>query len=256
MRIDSMKRLLAVLLFVPLLAWAAEEGHPLDRAPERGDDQAALQNGARLFVNYCLNCHGASAMRYNRLQDLGLTDDQIRKNLLFSADKVGDLMRVSLAAKDAKDWFGAVPPDLSIIARAKSGEHGTGLDYIYTYLRTYYRDDTRPNGWNNLAYPNTAMPNPLWQLQGVRDAVYVDKPDPHAHGKTVHAFDKFATVTPGTMTPIQFDEAAADITAFLGWMAEPARETRKRIGVAVLIFLGIAFVLTWRLNASYWKDIK
>ena len=256
-----MKKLLAILLFVPfvalsLAAHGAEEGYVLDHAPDRGDDQAALQNGAKLFVNYCLNCHGASAMRYNRLTDLGLTEDQIKKNLLFTSDKVGELMRVSLTAKDAKEWLGAAPPDLSIIARAKSSERGPGVDYIYSYLRTYYKDDARPTGWNNLAYPNSAMPNVLWQLQGVRSAVYVDKPDPHEHGKTVHEFEKFEQVTPGTLTPLQYDEAAADITAFLRWMAEPARETRKRIGVAVLIFLGVLFVLTWRLNAAYWKDIK
>ncbi len=253
-----MKKLFAILLLfvAPLTGLAEEGGYKLDRAPDRGDDQAALQNGAKLFVNYCLNCHSASALRYNRLQDLGLSEDSIKKNLLFTSDKVGELMRVSLNAKDAKEWFGAVPPDLSIIARAKSGERGAGADYIYSYLRTYYKDDTRPTGWNNLAYPNTAMPNVLWQMQGVRNAVYADKPDPHEHGKSVHEFEKFEQVTPGTMTPLQYDEAVSDITAFLNWMSEPARETRKRIGVVVLIFLGALFVLTWRLNATYWKDIK
>ena len=251
-----MKKLLAVLFFVPLIAWGAEEGYRLDRAPELLNDQAALQKGAKLFVNYCLNCHSASSMRYNRLSDIGLSDDEIKKNLLFTTDKVGDLMRVAMTRKDAKDWFGATPPDLSVIARAKSGERGSGADYIYSYLRTYYKDDTRPTGSNNLAYPNTAMPNVLWQLQGVRDAVFIDKKDEHDPGKSVHEFEKFEPVTPGTMTPLQFDEAVGDITAFLTWMSEPAQETRRRIGVWVLLFLGIAFVLTWRLNAAYWKDIK
>lgn len=251
-----MKKLLAVLFFVPVLAWGAEEGYRLDRAPELMNDQAALQKGAKLFVNYCLNCHSASAMRYNRLSDIGLTDDEIKKNLLFTTDKVGDLMRVAMTAKDAKDWFGVTPPDLSVIARAKSGERGSGADYIYSYLRTYYRDDTRPTGWNNLAYPNSAMPNVLWQLQGVRDAVFVDKKNEHDPGQSVHEFEKFEQVTPGTMTPLQYDEAVGDITAFLTWMSEPAQETRRRIGVWVLLFLGITFVLTWRLNAAYWKDIK
>ena len=245
--------LLSAFLLVPL-ASTAEEGHRLDHAPDRMDNLAALQNGAKLFVNYCLNCHGASSMRYNRLRDLDLTEDQIKKNLLFTTDKVGDLMRVALNAKDAKEWFGATPPDLSIMARAKSGEMGSGPDYIYTYLRTYYRDDARPTGWNNLAYPNSAMPHVLWQLQGARDAVYVDKKD--EHGKTEHEFEKFEQVTPGTMTPLEYDEAVADLTGFLTWMAEPAQETRKRIGVWVLLFLGVAFLLTWRLNATYWKDIK
>ncbi len=251
-----MKKLLAVLFWVPLIAWGAEEGYRLDRAPELTKDQAALQKGAKLFVNYCLNCHSASAMRYNRLSDIGLSDDEIKKNLLFTTDKVGDLMRVSMTARVAKDWFGATPPDLSVIVRAKSGERGAGADYVYSYLRTYYRDDTRPTGWNNLAYPNSAMPNVLWQLQGVRDAVFVDKKDEHDHERTVHEFEKFEQLTPGTMTPLQYDEAVGNITAFLTWMSEPAQETRRRIGVWVLLFLGITFVLTWLLNAAYWKDIK
>ena len=249
-----MKKLFAVLLLAPLIAWGAEGGHSLDRAPNLINDQAALQNGAKLFVNYCLNCHSASSMRYSRLQDLGLSEDQIKKNLLFTSDKVGELMRVAMTSKDAKDWFGAAPPDLSVIARAKSGEQGSGADYIYTYLRTYYRDDARPTGWNNLAYPNSAMPHVLWQLQGTRDAVYADKKD--EHGAAVHEFEKFQEVTPGSMTPLQYDQAVANITAFLSWMAEPSQEIRKRIGVWVLLFLGITFILTWRLNASFWKEIK
>lgn len=252
-----MKKLFAVLLLLPLLAplrASAVEGYSLDRAPVLITDQAALQSGARLFVNYCLNCHSASSMRYSRLTDLGLTEDQIKKNLLFTSDKVGELMRVAMTSKDAKDWFGAAPPDLSVIARARSGEHGPGTDYIYTYLRTYYRDETRPTGWNNLAYPNTAMPHVLWQLQGVRNAVYVDKKG--EDGKAEHEFEKFEAVTPGTMTPLEYDKAIANITAFLGWMSEPAQESRKRIGVWVLLFLGVTFLLTWRLNASYWKEVK
>jgi ubiquinol-cytochrome c reductase cytochrome c1 subunit len=248
-----MKKLLAVLLFVPLLAWGADE-YVLDHAPDLINDQAALQSGAKLFINYCLNCHNASSMRYSRLGDIGLTEDQIKKNLLFTSDKVGELMRVAMVAKDAKDWFGAAPPDLSVIARAKGSERGSGPDYIYSYLRTYYKDDARPTGWNNLAYPNSAMPHVLWQLQGAREAVYVDKKD--EAGKVEKEFEKFEQLTPGTLTPLQYDQSAAEITAFLTWMAEPAQETRKRTGVIVLIFLGLLFVLTWRLNASYWKEVK
>ncbi len=253
-----MKKLIALLLvaplFAPLSASSAEEGYTLDHAPNLMNDQAALQSGAKLFVNYCLNCHSASSLRYSRLQDLGLTEDQIKKNLLFTSDKVGELMRVSMTAKDAKEWFGAAPPDLSVIARAKSGERGSGADYIYSYLRTYYKDDARPTGWNNLAYPNSAMPHILWQLQGTREAVYVDKKD--EAGKPVHEFEKFEEVTPGTLTPLQYDTSIAEITGFLSWMAEPAQETRKRIGVWVLLFLGVTFILVWRLNASYWKEVK
>jgi ubiquinol-cytochrome c reductase cytochrome c1 subunit len=247
-----MKKLLAVLLFVPLFAWAQE--YTLDHAPDLSNDQSALQNGAKLFVNYCLNCHNASSMRYSKLESLGLTEDQIKKNLLFTSDKIGDLMKVAMQAKDAKEWFGAAPPDLSVIARAKASERGSGPDYIYTYLRTYYPDPTRPTGWNNLAYPNSAMPHILWELQGARVPVYVEKKS--EEGKTEEAFDHFEQVTPGKLTPLQYDEAAADITAFLTWMAEPAQDLRHRVGVWVLLFLTVTFVLVWRLNATYWKEVN
>ncbi|XYJ10795.1 cytochrome c1 [Telluria sp. B2] len=249
------KKLLAVLALVPGLAFAAEGGFPLDRAPER-HDMASLQNGAKLFVNYCLNCHSANAMRYNRLRDLGLSDDQIKNNLLFSADKVGEMMTTAMRPADAKAWFGAVPPDLSVIARAKSSPAGTGADYLYTYLRTFYKDDTRPTGWNNMVMPNVAMPHAMWQLQGIRTAKMVDAPDPHEAGKTIHKFAGFEQVTPGTMSPQEFDTATADLVAYLSWMAEPAQGTRKKLGVIVLIFLSIFAFLAWRLNASYWKDVK
>ena len=242
-------------MFVPLLAWGDEE-FKLDRAPDRTHDEASLQNGAKLFITYCLNCHSAASMRYNRMVEIGLTEDQIKQSLLFSTDKVGDTMKVAMTAKDAKDWFGAVPPDLSVITRAKSGERGSGADYLYTYLRTYYKDDTRPTGWNNLAYPNTAMPNPMWQLQGMRTAKFVDKKDAEDPSKTTHEFEKFEEVSPGAMKTAEYDTAVADLTAFLSWVAEPSQNLRKRLGVWVLLFLGIVFVLTWRLNAAYWKDIK
>jgi ubiquinol-cytochrome c reductase cytochrome c1 subunit len=249
-----MKKLIAILLFVvPLVGWAQEE-YALDHAPDLSNDQAALQNGAKLFVNYCLNCHNASSMRYSKLEALGLTEDQVKKNLLFTSDKIGDLMQVAMKAKDAKEWFGAVPPDLSVIARAKSGERGSGPDYLYSYLRTYYKDDTRPTGWNNLAYPNSAMPHILWQLQGTRVPVHVEKKN--EEGKSEEVFDHFEMVTPGTMTPLQYDHAAAELTAFLAWMAEPAQDTRHIVGVFVLIFLGVTWVLVWRLNATYWKEVK
>ena len=156
-----MKRILANLFTALLLVAgivsgaAANTGGPaLDKFPkDRVSDMAALQHGAKLFVNYCLNCHSAAYMRYNRLRDIELTDDQIRKNLLFAGDKVGDLMTASITAKDAKAWFGAQPPDLSVIARSRAGEAGSGADYLYTYMRTFYRDETTPTGWNNLVFP-------------------------------------------------------------------------------------------------------
>jgi ubiquinol-cytochrome c reductase cytochrome c1 subunit len=249
------KKLIAVLALLPGFAFANEAGYPLDKAPER-TSLASLQNGAKLFVNYCLNCHSASSMRYNRLRDLGLTEDQIKNNLLFSADKVGDTMTVAMKPADAKAWFGAVPPDLSVIARAKASGAGSGADYLYTYLRTFYKDEGRPTGWNNMVLPNAAMPHVLWQLQGIRSAKFVEAADPHEEGKKVHKFAGFEQVTPGTMTPAEYDGAVADLVAYLDWMAEPAQNTRKKLGVVVLLFLSLFTFLAWRLNASYWKDVK
>ncbi|MFZ6719046.1 cytochrome c1 [Undibacterium sp. Ji49W] len=251
-----LKKLIAVLAFAPALALANSGTFPLDRAPDRSTDMAALQNGAKLFVNYCLNCHSASAMRYNRLKDIGLTDDQIRQNLLFTGEKVGDLMKTTLAAKDAKAWFGAVPPDLSVIARAKASEAGSGADWIYTYLRTYYKDESRPTGWNNMVFPNVGMPHVLWELQGTRKVKMVEEKDAHDESKTVHKFDGFETVKPGTMTSLEYDNAVGDLVAYLQWMGEPAQSTRKRLGVWVLLFMATLATLAWRLNASYWKEVK
>lgn len=249
------KKLLAMLALLPALAFANEGGYPLDKAPER-ESLASLQNGAKLFVNYCLNCHSASAMRYNRLRDLGLSEDQIKNNLLFTQDKVGGMMTVAIRPDDAKAWFGAVPPDLSVITRAKSSGAGSGADYLYTYLRTFYKDDTRPTGWNNMVLPNVAMPHVLWQLQGVQAARFEDVADEHEHGKTEHKFVGFEQVSPGQMTPAEYDSAVADLVAYMNWMAEPAQNTRKRIGVIVVLFLTMFALLAWRLNESYWKEVK
>lgn len=251
-----LKKLIAVLAFAPALALASGATFPLDRAPDRSTDMAALQNGAKLFVNYCLNCHSASAMRYNRLRDIGLTEEQIKDNLLFTGEKVGDLMKTTLAPKDAKAWFGAVPPDLSVIARAKASEAGSGADWIYTYLRTYYKDDSRPTGWNNMVFPSVGMPHVLWELQGVRTAKFVEEKDAHDESKTVHKFGGFEKVSAGTLSPAEYDNAVGDLVAYLQWMGEPAQSTRKRLGVWVLIFLASLATLAWRLNASYWKEVK
>jgi ubiquinol-cytochrome c reductase cytochrome c1 subunit len=251
-----LKKIIAAVALVPVLALANEATFPLDHAPDRTKDLPALQNGAKLFVNYCLNCHSASAMRYNRLRDIGLTEDQIRNNLLFTSDKVGDLMKVSMPAKDAKNWFGAVPPDLSVISRAKASEAGSGADWLYTYLRTFYKDDTRPTGWNNLVFPNVGMPHVLWELQGIRAAKFVEEKDPHEEGKSVHKFAGFEQVKPGKLSTLEYDNAVADLVSYLEWMGEPAQNTRKRLGVWVLLYLGVFLVLTWRLSASYWKNVK
>jgi ubiquinol-cytochrome c reductase cytochrome c1 subunit len=251
-----LKKLIAVLAFVPALAMASEGGFPLDHAPDRTKDLAALQNGAKLFVNYCLNCHSASAMRYNRLRDIGLSEDQIKNNLLFTTEKVGDLMKVAMPPKDAKDWFGAVPPDLSVIARAKASGEGSGGDWLYTYLRTFYKDDTRPTGWNNLVFPNVGMPHVMWELQGVRAAKFEEVKDPHDHSKVIHQFAGFEQVKPGQISSLDYDHAVADLVAYLEWMGEPAQNARKRLGVWVLLFLSVFLLLAWRLSASYWKTVK
>ncbi|MEK8087325.1 cytochrome c1 [Aquabacterium sp. A3] len=249
--------LLAALAMVSGAYAAGGAGIALDKFPkERLSDLAALQNGAKLFVNYCLNCHSAAFMRYNRLRDIGLTEQQIKDNLLFATDKVGDTMKVSLADRDAKAWFGAVPPDLTLVARSRSSHAGSGADYLYTYLRTFYRDDTRPTGWNNLAFANVGMPHVMWELQGQRAAKFVEAADPHDPSKKIHTFEGFEQLTPGTMSPQEFDSAMADLVAYLQWMSEPVAQQRVRIGVGVLIFLSIFLFIAWRLNAAFWKDVK
>jgi ubiquinol-cytochrome c reductase cytochrome c1 subunit len=235
-------------------AWAAGGGIAWDKAPLKTNDMAALQNGAKIFTNYCLNCHAAAFMRYNRLRDIGLTEQQIKDNLMFATDKVGETMKVSMDPKQAKAWFGGNPPDLTLIARSRSAVGvGPGADYLYTYLRTYYRDDTKPTGWNNLAFPNVGMPHVLWELQGERKPVFETITE---HGQQVQVLKGWEQVTPGTMTPLEFDQAMGDLVSFLQWMGEPARNDRVRIGIWVLIFLGVFTVIAWRLNAAYWKDIK
>jgi ubiquinol-cytochrome c reductase cytochrome c1 subunit len=257
MKKSLLSLLAACALALPALCLAAEEGYPWDQFPvTKMTDKAALQRGAKTFVNYCLSCHSASYMRYNRMHDLGLTDDEIKSNLLFAADKVGDTMKVAMDPKDAKDWFGTTPPDLSVIARSRSeAGKGSGADYLYTLWRTFYRDDTRPTGWNNLVYPNIAMPHVLWQWQGERRAVYVDKKDPHEPEKSERVFDHFEQITPGKLSAHDYDEAVGDLVAYLQWMGEPAQGERIRVGVGVLIFLGLLIVITWRLNAAFWKNV-
>ncbi len=250
------KKLLAILALLPGLALANEGGIALDKAPDRSNNMAALQHGAKLFVNYCLNCHNASSMRYNRLRDLGLTEEQIKANLLFTGDKVGEMMTTTMNPKDAKAWFGVVPPDLSVITRAKSSGAGSGGDYLYTYLRTFYKDDTRPTGWNNLVLNNVAMPHVLWELQGVQKVKMEEVADPHEEGKKIHQFAGFEQVTPGKLSKLEYDTAVADLVGYMEWMAEPAAQTRKKLGVAVVLFMALFAFLAWRLNASFWKEVK
>jgi ubiquinol-cytochrome c reductase cytochrome c1 subunit len=232
------KLLLVLALLMPLMA-IANEGVKLDHAPIDPNNQASLQRGAKVFVNYCLNCHSAAYMRYNRLQDIGLTDAQIKSNLMFAGEKVGDTMTVAIQKADAKAWFGATPPDLSVEARAR------GADWLYSYLRGFYRDDTRPTGWNNVVYDKVAMPHVLWSLQGEQVLKIDEKTESH----------QLVLAKQGTMTPAEYDETIADLVNYLVFMAEPFKERDKHLGLLVLAFLGLLFVLTYYLKKEFWKDI-
>ena len=245
--INFVKRAAAVLLFAPALTLAADVSVNLDKAPV-STEPAALQHGAKLFVNYCLNCHGASYVRYNQLENIGLSEQMIRDNLLFTGEKVGDLMKISMSRADGTTWFGAAPPDLSVIARSRASGDGSGADWLYTYLRQFYRDSERPTGWNNVIFENVGMPHVLWELQGEQVAKVSD--DGHG-GKHV----ELSLAKPGKLSVEEYDKAVADLVSFLVWMGEPVAEKRKAIGTVVLIFLAGFFVLAYALKKNYWKDI-
>ena len=244
---------LALVCGLVMTAHANTGGPAWDKAPNRIQDMAALQNGAKVFVNYCLNCHSAAFMRYNRLQDIGLTQEQVKANMLLTDAKIGDTMKAAIDPRQAKAWFGVNPPDLTVIARSRAGANGTGADYLYTYMRSFYRDAAKPTGWNNLVFPNVAMPHVLWELQGDRRAVFEEVT---LHGQKVQEFKGWEQLTPGTLSAAQYDQTMGDLVNYLQWMGEPAQTSRQRVGIWVLIFLAGLTFLTWRLNKAYWKDIK
>jgi ubiquinol-cytochrome c reductase cytochrome c1 subunit len=249
--LNMLKKLFLASLFAPLVAVASGPELHLDKAPV-STDPAALQHGAKLFVNYCLNCHGASYVRYNRLEDIGLTDQAIKDNLMFTADKIGEQMKIAMQPAEAKVWFGAAPPDLSVIARSRASEFGSGADWLYTYLRTFYRDPERPTGWNNVVFENVGMPHALYELQGQQFAKVAEKDDGHG-GKVKEVSLELAK--PGKLSKDEYDKAVGDLVSFLVWMGEPVAEKRKSIGVVVLIALAGLFVLSYALKKNYWKDI-
>ena len=242
-----MKKLaFALLLGLALpLAALAEEEFRLDRSPNDPRDIVSLQQGARIFVNYCQGCHGAQYMRYNRLTEIGLTEAQIRDNLMFTVDKVGDTMKTAMPAKEAKPWFGVAPPDLSVIARSR------GADWLYTYLRTFYRDPKSATGWNNLVFPNVGMPHVLWTLQGERK-LEVEKVKEAGEERLE---SRWVQLTPGSLSQVEYDAAVRDLVNFLVYVGEPAAARRHAIGIVVLFFLGILFVFAWLLKREYWKDV-
>jgi ubiquinol-cytochrome c reductase cytochrome c1 subunit len=237
----KMKKLLTALLFAPAVALAAGAAVHLDKAPDVQNDQAALQSGARTFVNYCLNCHGASFVRYNRLTELGLTEQQVKENLMFTADKIGEAMRVAARPEEQKVWFGAAPPDLSLVARARASADGSGADWLYTYLRSFYVDDKRPTGWNNTLFANVGMPHVLWQLQGQQ---------------VLNKEHKLELAVPGTLSPAEYDKVVGDLVGFMVWLAEPDAGFRKRVGFGVLAFLVVLFGFAYAMKKQFWKDIK
>jgi len=234
-------------------------------APVHRLDDASLQRGARTFVNYCLNCHSAKYMRYNRLQDIGLTEEQIRDNLILGDAKIGDTMSIAMRPVDAKGWFGAPPPDLSVESRVR------GKDWLYNYLIGFYRDEASATGWNNLVFPNVGMPHVLWSLSGTSKLASTEYEnheaalaaaigtkglalvEPLLGGKYV--VRTVAPDVPGTMSPVEYRAMAADLVNFLDYMGEPARNKRITLGIVVMLFLGLLFFFAYWLKREYWKDV-
>ncbi|MHB8742318.1 MAG: cytochrome c1 [Sulfuricaulis sp.] len=256
-----MKKILILFLFaiVPIATLAEEGEVKLDHVNIDLNDKPSLQRGARIFVNYCLSCHSASYMRYNRMgHDLGISDELVKENLLFAADKVGDRMQAVMPPNDAKQWFGVAPPDLTDEARYR------GPDWIYTYLRSFYRDPKSLSGWNNMVFPHVAMPNVLYEWQGQQRPVFktvTDKSFAEINGKKVEndtqqeVFDHFELEHPGAMSTAEYDKSMRDLTNFMVYLAEPAKLVRYRIGTYVLIFLAVFLVFAYLLKKEYWKDI-
>jgi ubiquinol-cytochrome c reductase cytochrome c1 subunit len=241
-----MKKILALFFLLPGLALAASGGYRLDRSPHDTRDLVSLQAGARTYVNYCLGCHGMQFMRYQGLTELGLSEAQIKENLLFGGDKVGEPMKVALDPKEAKTWFGVTPPDLSVVARSR------GTDWLYTYLRTFYRDPKTVTGWNNAVYPNVAMPHALWTLQGERRLEVV------AHGDAGHATaeHKWSELSKGAQSATEYDATVRDLVNFLAYVGEPAASERRAIGIIVLFVLSVLFIFAYLVKKAFWKDVK
>jgi len=244
-----MKRI-KILLFLfclsPLLVHAGGTEVVLDRAPIKVTDMASLQRGVKTFVNYCLTCHSANFMRYNRLRDLGLSKTQIKENLIFTGQKPGDLMTVSMKTKESQKWLGVTPPDLSVIARSR------GADWLYTYLRQFYRDDSTVTGWNNLLFDKAAMPHVMYELQG-EQRLRIEVVDDGQGGK--HEVKKLELSKPGTLTKLEYDMYVADLVNFMVYLGEPAAAQREQIGIIVMLFLFGMLGLTYALKHDFWRDV-
>lgn len=244
MRVLRSLATLVLGLAVSMPLFAEEEGN-LQPAGTDITDRAALQRGAQLFMNYCSGCHSLKYLRYSRMaEDLGLTEDEVQKNLNFTGAKVGEQIDVAMPP-ESKDWFGKQPPDLSLIARVR------GPDWVYTYLKSFYLDESRPVGWNNTVFPNVSMPNPLWQLQGLQHAEF-GKADATGERPVLG----LKVTEPGTLDAQGFDRAARDITTFLEYAGEPAAIKRQSMGVWVVLFLALLTFLAWLLKKEYWRDVE
>ena len=226
----------------------------LDTAYVKMNDMPSLQNGAKLFVNYCLSCHSASYARYNRVaEDLGIPEALLKENLMFTTEKTGDLMKTTMPAEDAKRWFGVTPPDLTLVSRVRK------RDWVYTYLRAFYQDENSPSGWNNSLFENVAMPHALYELQGVQQKVGKVDLDAEEHAgdddRIIVGDTEFKLVHPGKFTPKEFDRQMLDLTAFLVYLAEPAQLKRERIGIFTIGFLIILMMLAYLLKKEFWRDV-
>lgn len=253
MRIDRHKKKIlacvAALVVLPGAALAAGGGTQYEHANNEVHNQASLQRGAKNFVNYCLGCHSAKYVRYNRVAaDLGLTEQQLSDNLLFTSDSPHATMKVTINADDANKWFGVVPPDLSLIARSRSP------DYLYTFLKSFYADPAKATGVNNLALPGTAMPHVLWELQGTQEAVWEGHTD--AQGNVQKHFKEFKLASPGKLNPEEYDAFVRDTVNFLDYIGEPMQVQRQSLGFVVIAFLVFFTLLAYALKKEYWKDVK
>ena len=232
----------AAAVSAPALAAGAGE---LPHAGVDLDDQASLQRGAKLYMNYCSGCHSLKYLRYSRMaEDLGLTEDQVQANLNFIGAKPGEQVNVAMTVEDGEQFFGKMPPDLSVISRVR------GSDWIAAYLKSFYLDETRPVGWNNTVFPNASMPNVLWEMQGLQHAEYGA-----ADAGGERPVEKLVLAQAGTQTPEQFDQTVRDITAFLEYAGEPAALKRQKVGVWVVLFLAFFTFLAWLLKKEYWRDV-
>ncbi|MES5815641.1 cytochrome c1 [Pseudoxanthomonas sp. Soil82] len=223
----------------------AAAGGPVQQAGNDLSDRASLQRGAKLYMNYCSSCHSLKFLRYSRMaEDLGLTEEEVMGNLNFTGAKFGEHIQVTMRDADGTEWFGKMPPDLSLISRVR------GSDWIYTYLKSFYLDESRPLGWNNQLFPNASMPNPLWELQGLQHAEF-GEPDETG---TRHP-ERLVVSGPGRLSAVEFDQTVRDITNFLEYAGEPAALKRQAMGVWVILFLVLLTFLGYLLKQEYWSDV-